>query len=46
MIIVYDNHVIHFPYDLTNQLPMHKTKPGVQQYASFCAMINKTPSDI
>jgi len=46
MIIVYDNHIINFPYNPKNGLPMHKIKPGVQQYASFCAQINQTLSDL
>jgi len=25
---------------------MHKTKPGIQQYASFCITINQTPLEI
>jgi len=46
MIIVYDNKIIHFPYDPKNRLPMRKTEPGVQRYASFCARIENLPTDI
>jgi len=45
MIIVYNNKVIHFPYNPKNHLPMQKTEPGIQCFASFCTHINNAPTD-
>jgi len=43
MIIIYNKKVIHFPCNPKKCLPMQKTEPGIQQFASFCACINNIP---